>query len=310
MSNRLARAYGRNLVWQVVLGAIVIAVAVPALGCLILGLTLLPEDLIGRDSTVFVCVGALVTFVLAAIGAVAAYVLLVVNRRVYAQLDGAFTPFGLAGSRYLLTGRQYQGTYRGRQVTVHYYVSGTRFFRSPNMQVDVSGNIRTRLGIGERNALSNLGAALGRVPELTTDDPAYQGLAVYAADEGWARGLLADPLARGAVERLAGQAAPGETWLAFNPAGVQLHLRYFELAQITLDAVSRWLKDLAALAEIAEGLPPPAQVEEAAQWERAGQSGASQVRLIALAVVGAIVLCPTAAIVFTVVVLLAFGALQ
>lgn len=213
---------------------------------------------------------------------------LVNNSRIYSQFDTAFLPFGLTRSRYLLAGLRYQGQYRGRGLNVYYYVSGGRYLRVPNLQIYVTGNFRTRLALGDKNMLTQLASSVFKQNLIQVDEAAYEGLLINTVDEAWARELLNDSAARASILQLVGKEAPGVRGLVFGPESLLLNLRHFPLTLITPEAVREWVEALLNLAALAEGLPPPTQIAQASEWERAGQSNRNKFLLPGVVIVAVI----------------------
>ncbi|MGD1994706.1 MAG: hypothetical protein PVI59_16055 [Anaerolineae bacterium] len=171
------------------------------------------------------------------------------------RLDAAFTPLGLAGGRYMLTGRQYHGAVDGRRVSA-------RFYRGPTLEVRLSTPLETRFGIAEEGTTTlPLARLAGRQP-LDLEALELSGLHVFARDEGWTRSLLADPEARTRIRRLMNAA---EDWalvrqVVLEPGAFCLRLyrsRRLFTYEIRPEDVRQWLDDLHTLARIAEGVPIP-----------------------------------------------------
>ncbi|NJN44018.1 MAG: hypothetical protein HC806_04350 [Anaerolineae bacterium] len=140
-----------------------------------------------------------------------------IRQKRFRLLDETFSTFGLQGQRYLLTGRQFSGTYRGRKINVYFYISGGRYLRSPNLQIYIEGNFRTRLGIGTKNVLTNIGGTIMQKTPLDLSAPTYEGLLIYPLDETWSRRLLSEPTAQNAIQRLVGINTPGLRGLTLFP---------------------------------------------------------------------------------------------
>jgi len=305
MPNKLVRSYAKGYLSRTVIGLLLTVVVFLAIGCLTVGIALIPESVMDRDAKPLLFVGAIVLTGLITLSGVIVWVI-ASNRRFYRQLDQAFNPLGLTGSRYLTSGRQYQGTYRGRQVTAYYHVSGGQHLRTPDLQIYVSGQFGTRLGIGAENALTKLGETVLGAHPIRVDDPTYAGLVINPLDEVWALRLLNDPQASDAVLQLLGKEPPGVRSLIFGPESIRLQLRHFALDILTPESVSQWMSDLYTLADAGEHLPPPTHTVEASEWERAGRLDRRRFLLPALGIVLLVVLCPlvTAGVFFLVLYLL------
>jgi hypothetical protein len=206
------------------------------------------------------------------------------------RLDAAFTPLGLEGERYLLTGRRYQGTVEGRRVDV-------RFYRGPMLELHVSTPLQTRFGVAEKGSTTlPLARLFGREP-VDLDYPELRGLHVFALDEDWARSLLANPEARMVVRRLL---QAGQSWaliqqVVLGPGAFRLRLyrnKHLFKYEITSEETRRWFDDLLVLARAAESLPAPTVTAEESSAERLVRSGgAGRIGLIIVAVLVGIPAC-------------------
>jgi len=271
-------AYGRSVIIALIATAIVLP-----LGCLFV---FVPLWLVTRANlSIWVLIVSASLYVLILNGGVFGTAAYVLHRR-KRRLDAIFTPLGLAGERYLLTGRQYHGTVEGRQVSA-------RFYRGPMLELHLGTPLQTRFGVAEEGSTTlALAGLFGRQP-LALDDPDLSGLHIFALDEGWTRSLLADPEARTLIRRLM---RAGESWalvrqVVLGPGTLRLRLyrskRLFKY-EIAPEEARRWLDDLLALARIAEGLPAPRVTAEESSAERLARSGgASRIGLtIAALLVG------------------------
>jgi hypothetical protein len=248
-------------------------------GCaLVSALLPLPRFMDGEStrSAIFVLglFGFLFTFVVAVIGAA-----LWLRTRAFNRLDAAFTPLGLAGRGYLLTGRQYQGLVEGRLVTATF--SRRRSFggfgSNASLKINLEAALKTQTTLAIKSALgAAISQAFGRQP-MPLADPDFDQLAVYASDEPWTRALLADPAARAAALTLI--AAPGANMtfahgragvvehlppgpseirrLDIGPKAVMLWLNGMPDQTITPENVRAWLDLLGRVARASEALPAP-----------------------------------------------------
>lgn len=275
-------AYGRAFVIVLIAAAIVLP-----LGCL---LVLIPLWLVTElEADIWVLILPASLYVLILNGGALGYLALVLRRR-KRRLDAAFNPLGLTGQRYMLTGRQYQGTVEGRDVDV-------RFYRGPMLELHFGTPLQTRFGVAEAGSTTPALARLFGRQALALDDPALDGLRVYALDENWARSLMAEPEARKLVQRLLDA---GERWalvrqVVLGPGAFRLRLyhnkRLFKF-EITAEEARRWLDDLLALARVAEQLPGPTVTAEESAGERIVRTGAaSRIGLVIVALVVGIPTC-------------------
>jgi len=207
-------------------------------------------------------------------------------------LDSLFAPWGLTGSVYMISGREYQGSVEGREVVA-------RFYRGPTVDLYVGTPLQTRLGAADKSSTSlTLAGMLGREP-LALDDPDLEAWSVFALDEEWAHSLLADQEAKRLFQRLM---RAGESWVLMQQVYLQpgaFHLRLYRSEKlfgygIEPEEAQAWLDDLLALARIAEGLPAPQVTDDESGAEQLVRSG--QVFPIALIVVALLVGLPTCVI--------------
>jgi hypothetical protein len=205
-------------------------------------------------------------------------------------LDSVFTPLGLTGSTYTISGRQYQGTVEGREVTA-------RFYRGPTLDLYVSTPLQTRLGIAAKSQAGLALAGLFNRQSLSLEDPDLDTLSVFALDENWGHSLLADPEAKVLLQRLMKAA---DSWALIQQVHLQPGAFFMRLYRnknlfkygFTLEEVQQWLDDLMALARIAESLPAPQVTAEETAAEQLVRSGRlTSIALIAVAAIFGPMLC-------------------
>jgi hypothetical protein len=169
------------------------------------------------------------------------------------ELDSAFTPLGLTGHPYLISGRQYQGVVSGRQVNVYLQ-------RRPMLSIHLETPLSTKLSIGQANQTGQaIARTFGRQPMAAT--PGLEELVIYPQDETWATLLVTRPDVQALLRRL----VLGESNFPFQQVHLQpgnILLRFYRSKglfnfQIPPEAVRQWFDDLLALATIAESLPAP-----------------------------------------------------
>ncbi|RLC57318.1 MAG: hypothetical protein DRI80_15130 [Chloroflexota bacterium] len=239
------------------------AIVVP-LGCL---LVFLPLGLVTRyDASIWVLIIPAALFFLILVGGGFGFLFWAIRRRA-AQLDAAFTPLGLTGRREMLTMRSYHGEFRGREAHVH-------FRRGPTLEIYLGTPLQTRLSVDEPDrATTALAGWVNRHP-LTLADPALGGLRVFALDEAWTRSLLADPRTPGLLQRLIKFEGPFLVrQVQLMPGSLVLRLHYSKRwlafdVEVEPEQARQWFEDLAALADVAEALPPPQVTAEASALEQ------------------------------------------
>ena len=292
MTDRLAGSYTRFCLGRMVINLVISFVILGAIGCLVLGIALIPDDVLPGDAGLFLFIAGLVGIIFVGILAAAVYAFRVRAKRI-GLFDTAFAPFGLEPQGYLISGRQYRGTFQGRQVNVYFYISGGRFLRVPTLQIYVGANIRTRLGIGTRNALTTMAGDLLKHPPLDLNDSDFADLLLYPLDERWSRDLFRDHHGREAILRLAGaRDGMGVHGLEFAPESVRFQLRHFEIGSINPEIIRNWMDDLFLVAEMAEAISPPMKTAVAGSMEKTSRTDRNAQLPVIIGVVLALVLCP------------------
>lgn len=154
------------------------------------------------------------------------------NRR----LDRMLADVG-PGSMWMLSGRQWNGTYDGRAVHAD-------MLRGPRFTLKLSGEPKSTLRIGRTNALARaVGNAMSKEPIEVGD-----GLIGFTEDD---QGLWKDPAILEAAQQLLEEDGNSIRNLAIEPGkGVTLTMLYVRLG--TLEEVPRWLAAMQTILEQAE----------------------------------------------------------
>lgn len=284
--SKLLTAWFRAIQRSCLVGLLGAAVVLP-LGCagIFIPLWLVTE----LDLSVWVLIIPASLYVLILNGGVVGILVWILRRR-KRRLDAIFTPLGLQGERYMLTGRQYHGTVEGREVRV-------RFYRGPMLEVHLGTSIQTRFGVAEEGSTSLPLARLFGRQSLELEGPGLSGLHIFALDEGWTRALLDVPEGRELVRSLV---CAGESWalvrqVVLSPGVFQLRLYHNKNLfryDVTPGEAERWLHDLRALARIAESLPAPKVTAQESTTERLARTGGlNRIGLIAVALLVGLPTC-------------------
>jgi len=172
-------------------------------------------------------------------------------RRRLRLFDSLFTPLGISGTAYLLTGRQYHGTLNGRQVDAY-------FSRGPSLDIYLGSHLHTRMGFGLKGRFTQ--AASGGLNEMALASPDHDldHLSIFSLDDGWGRELLDDPHAREIILQLTAR-QPGFEFrnLMLQPEAIHFQLAHINKTTLVPGSIQGWLADLLELAQVAESLPPP-----------------------------------------------------
>jgi hypothetical protein len=280
--SKFAGAWSRDYLRSVIYSLIAAAIVIP-LGCMCVFIPMCVATQPEVDSTtaLVVLVVPLSLFFLIVFGGMGVAAVGVLWRRAR-RLDAAFTPLGLRGSLYMLTGRQYHGTVEGRQVDAYFY-------RGPTLDLRVGTPLQTRLTVTEEAAVSATLARVFSYQPLALDAPGLQGLSISALDEDWARALLGSPWVQERLQRL----VAGEGWALLRQVHLQpgtLYLRLYRNRNLFRYDISpqqarQWLDDLLALARIAESLPMPRVTAELTSAEHMVQAIRSRRAFLMIAII-------------------------
>lgn len=257
--------YARGCQRAVVIRIISLLVGVP----LILLCAILPTALVIRNELpTWTLALSLGLFLIVLFAGSALYVWIVLSNR-RKRFDAAFTPLGLTGQAYLTFFRQYHGTIEGRQVSVY-------FRRGPVLEIELSTSLQTRLGVTGPHGDTRILASLAGHQPLSFAEPAMASLTVFALDQPWARGLLADPQTVDLLQRLTSlQGSYTRQQVVLRPGTLAFMLsgsrRTFGF-DLDPQQVRQWLDDLLALLAAAEAAPSPTVLDATSDLERASRS--------------------------------------
>lgn len=253
----LGDVYVSRLKRRLMIGCLTAIIGVPCMTACLLGLFwgVFPALESSKSNlSVFLIVGSLIVTLLVLIGIPIVLVLMMNIKRARA-LDAIFTPLGLSGSTYMLTGRQYHGQVHGRELHVYIYRGPTIYFR-------LGTTLQTRVQIFARNSIPASVANIFGKPMMQINHPDLDDLAIYASDETWTSELFSIQEAVKAVRELV---LLGAQWAVFHhveiqPGEVILHLsksKSWFTETLTDPEVKMWLQNLEILARIGESQPAP-----------------------------------------------------
>ena len=257
----MASVFAAGTTRRLLIGCISAAVGLPAVACC-LGLifTVLFPALDGfvaggkENTGLFAMLGVGLVALVGLIG-IPLVVMVVLTLRRARMLDATFTPIGLTGKSYMLSGRHYQGQIGGRQVDVYIY-------RGPTVEIRLQASVQTSLLAVPKGSLPTSVAWVFDRQPLATSDPALGAFSIFPQDKTWTGSLLADPRSGDAIQTLL---TLGADWAIFRrveiqPGEVILYLyRSHKLFgnSIDLNAAPAWLSALKMLAQVAESQPAP-----------------------------------------------------
>jgi len=283
IGREVGRGCGRSIIVYIIAGIVML--------CLFGGLVLVPLFYVMSNDTVsiwYLIVPLGLFFLILTGGGVGLLLWVAAARK--RTVDAAFTPWGLAGSNYLMTFRQYHGSVQGRQVDTYYY-------RGPILDIDIQTSLKTRMGVtGRQGDTIFLAKLAGRAPMQLPSE--LSDLTVFPSDEAWARDLVNDPQAAEILRRLTtlnGDFSRQQILLRPGTLRLQLsgsHKMMIFSANFTPEQVNAWMQDLFALVRIMESLPAPAVEEPVSGADNVSR----QIRkvnwtLVAVLIAGGVMLC-------------------
>jgi len=297
----LLKAISKDYLRSLVVSLIAVVIVVP-LFCVCI---IIPLGLVNQPNTsIWVLIVPAVGFLATLLGGGLGFFALSLYRRKH-WLDGIFTPLGLQGSLYMLTGRQYRGAIQGREVSI-------RFYRGPTLDLYISAPLQTRLSITHKDMASPALARMFGHQAMSPDIPGVNDLNIFAMDENWARSLLAGAEAQSIIRRLLDA---GASWALLRQIHFQPEALYLRLYRnknlfkydITPEEGRQWLNDLLALARVAESLPAPQTTAEESSLEQMARTGSmakTSTYVIIAVIIGTLVGIPLCGVAITALILL------
>ena len=267
--SRLMKAWGQGCARSLVIRIIVAIVMISAFLLITLATILLPIE---QDIKIMIWVGLVIIFVLLVVAVVSVWGFMHIRKRA-SNLDKAFEPLGLKGQIYLISGRQYHGTYQGYPMHVY-------FSRGPLVEIFLEEKLHTRAGIGRKGKIAKFAADLLNKSPLNLNDPSFEDLVVYPLDNNWTRSLVSEPTAREVILRLMSESSDTEIrTLSITPGGLRFEIRYIPTSHITIDTVNTWAQDLSTLIKCATVLPQPTVRAEETKLEASNRTNRSRFTL-------------------------------
>ncbi|MBC8330476.1 MAG: hypothetical protein H8E28_00695 [Anaerolineae bacterium] len=250
MEKQLLKTYGsgcaRNIAFQIFSVALVFGLfIIPALIAALWG-----GD---RDTNFTVFIVILIGLMLAGIAGVVIWGLRSIRQRA-AHLDEVFAPWGLQGSAFLQSGRQYHGKIRGRQAEIY-------FRRGPNLEINLAAPLNTQAAVVFKSEIGKLSTSLGDYEYLEFNNPLFHNLSLYALDANWMNHILADDLARKAIRELMRVSGAYQLrQILVLPDGLKLTIRRVGTEEITSDNMNTWIDELFVLLNTLESAPGPQEI--------------------------------------------------
>ena len=288
MSDPIIRLWRDRTIFRILLVPIFAILPLGILICLALFGVVGGQLFGGSDTAVFLFLGGIVCFgAVAVIGGLG--LILYLRARSHRVLNEVFEALGLQGSRYLLSGRKYQGSFGGIQVNVYAYASGSRYNPRPIMELYVESPVGGRMGIGMETALFNVAADLLNKEEL--EGTGLDGVVVYADDPSWAHAILDTSGVRNTVRTLMEAVGTYELrMINYLPDAIRLQIRNYTAQGVTEDSIRRILEDLLTLAAAVDQAAPPSEIVEATRLETSARTNREAFTPIVWGLVAAMVL--------------------
>jgi hypothetical protein len=159
------------------------------------------------------------------------------------------------------------------------------------LEMSVGAKVRGALAVATRTAAGQVLRGAFGMSEVRIADPAFAGLVVSSADPAWAAHLLSAPALRDLALRATHEPTGQELRVfALRPGAVRLTRRHAQPESLAAE-VPAMVELLAAAADAAESLPPPAAPVPLTEMERLSRSTpvALAVKIVG-AVLGAVLL--------------------
>ena len=267
MTQRMFNAWGKDLQRGCLVQGIAVLIVIPLfLVFIILPLFLANRPGISETQSLIIMVSGGILFLLVLFVGGGGYLFITLHRRAV-WLDEAFRPFSLDGKAYNLTGRQFHGNYRGREMDV-------LFQRGPSLLIYLSTSLMTRLTINDPEAvIQKLAGAFNQEPLEYPQDQ----LIAYAHEPYWAKAFLADSTVRKMAKELIFDQHPFLIRsIEFQPGTILLRLyRSQQLMdfRFTPEQTRRWIQLLLDIVEQAERQPAPQEALAASSLSESLREG-------------------------------------
>ena len=219
------------------------------------------------------------------------------------RLDPFFESIGIEPQAMGMSGRKYNGVYKGRTLKADCsYRSRTRYagpvrYRNYNghrLNFTMGTPLKTRLILASAGTVAGgIAAFINRRSGMTLMEdlgPDFAHLTVWAHDPAWVRQLLAQP---GALEMINHLLPPGELPpnIAVNLQPDQLlYSQRVALGKVTPGRARNWVTALENLLILAERSPAPGRVAELSWYEKQARKNPTLVGCVTLSLIfGAVI---------------------
>ena len=254
MAQKWIGVFGKDMQRGCIFQLLAVAVVLPLICSFIfIPLYLANRPGVTESEALLIMVIPAVLFLFLIFGGSALTIILSIRRRAV-WLDAAFDAFNLEGSSYAMTGRQYHGQYRGREMDVS-------FLRGPSLLINLSTDLMTRMTISDSQSVLQ---GLANLVNKETIQMENDQLIAYPHELEWAKTYLYNPQVRALLVDLVFDEHPFLIrQVEFQPGTITLRLyrsnKIFGF-KVLPEQVRKWVSTLLELVEIAERQPAPAVI--------------------------------------------------
>ena len=251
MSGKWMKIWGNSAQRGCLIQLLAVAIVIPLFGaCILVPLFFANRPGVGKTEMLLILVIPMGLFLLALLGGSLGFLFWSMRRRA-AWMDEIFAPFGLVGSSYALTGRQYHGKVRGRKADV-------LFTRGPMLSIYLSTDVFTRAAFGNPQDVST---GLAKAFNKTPLDWGGDELTIFSHEDEWGRSFISQPEVQAALKDLILDESPFFIQQVLLEPGYLMLRLYRSKAmfdfKIPPEQGKRWVDRLVWLAELAERQPAP-----------------------------------------------------
>lgn len=287
MVKKMGQAWFKDYQRGCSIQVISIAIAIPLLClCIFVPLFFANRPGVSSEASLWIMVVPASLFLLIMFGGGFGAIFYSIRRRTK-WLDEAFASFGLEGSSYAVIGRQYHGTYRGREIDIN-------FARGPMFNLYLSTPLQTRVSISDKEDVSKTLTGLFNKEPLEIPEAEQKKLTVFAEEEEWGTEFITHPDVIPIANGLIREEHPFLfRYVQLNPGVFLLRLYRSKKMldfQFTPEQAKHWVAELFRLAEIAESLSPPQEEIPIGELEHKLRKGTSKINLVAWGIVLVIIL--------------------
>jgi len=251
MAQKWVRIWGKDFQRGCLYQVIALVIILPLFAaCILIPLFFANQPGISKSKMLLTLIVPAALFLLVLFGCAFGFLFWSLRKRAN-WMDDIFVPLGLHGRSYAVSGRQYHGQVRGRNVDV-------LFTRGPMLSIYVSADVFTRAGFSNPEDVSQ---GLAKMFNKTALDWGNDALTVYSQEDAWGRAFIDQQEAQDTLQDLILTDTPFAIHqILVEPGYLMLRLyRTNAMFDFTIspEQGKHWVERLIRLAELAERQPTP-----------------------------------------------------